>query len=114
MKPFAMLALLAVLPTASAQQVGCDSASEGGPWSVLVTEIAAVEVATPSKQSASSVPALNQGDPKLVVVTFPSCQDCQTARNVALTSISFTLPLGTSSAAQAHVGRTVTACFRGK
>jgi len=76
---------------------------------VLVTEIAVVELT--SRQSI--IPLQNHAEEKLVVVSFPTCQDCQTARNVALNSTSLTLPLGTGSAAQAHIGRTVSVCFKG-
>lgn len=83
-----------------------------GPWSVVITEISVVEAPVAAKGATSIIAVANTGEPKLLLLTFTTIEKCQDARNRALLPTQLTMPLGTGGGAAAHIGRTITECFR--
>ena len=96
--------LLALALPVQAQEGGPEGV---GPWAVVLTQVSIVEV---SKNSLIVVH--NTGNETVLLITFATIDECQTARNVALNPSGFDVSLGTGSGLTAHIGRSVSECFQ--
>ena len=79
-----------------------------GRWGFLVTQVAFI---APPPQAPINW-RHDTGASHLLLLTFPSLEACNEARNLQVTPAQFSVPLGTGGAAQAHIGRSVTPCFK--
>lgn len=83
-----------------------------GPWSVVQYVASVVEAAPPKRSDASVIPIHNSGEVKVLVLSFSTIDECNTARNGPLNPSGFSMLLGTGNQASAHIGRAVSECFK--